>query len=391
MQALTRFALATSLAFAIACVSFPQTALAGDRATPTPSKTVHVGKKKNVEVVFVLDTTGSMGGLIEGAKRKIWFVANEILKAKQQPNLKVGLVAYRDKGDAYVTQKLALTDDLDEVYTKLMSFRADGGGDFEEDVNAGLNVAINDMAWSKPSKDTLKMVFLVGDAPAHMNYNEVTHEALSKTAIQNHIYINTLQCGGNAQTASMWKEIARNSEGRYAAIPQDGGVRVVTTPFDDELGRLAAELDTTYLDYGRRDLRMKKAKDRSAAGGYAMAAPSSAKAERAMAKSKAGPSKSADLVALLEAEGEDALDKVSDDKLDDNLRKMSKAERKKKVKELKAKRTSIQKKIAVLEKKRAAHLKAATEAKPSEKLTGFDAEVVGTLHKQAEKVGLTYN
>ena len=31
--------------------------------------------KPVVEVAFVLDTTGSMGGLIEGAKRKIWSIA----------------------------------------------------------------------------------------------------------------------------------------------------------------------------------------------------------------------------------------------------------------------------------------------------------------------------
>ena len=66
-----------------------------------------------MEVVFCLDTTGSMGGLIEGAKEKIWSICNQIAGGKPTPDLKVGLVAYRDKGDDYVTKVYDLTDDLD--------------------------------------------------------------------------------------------------------------------------------------------------------------------------------------------------------------------------------------------------------------------------------------
>jgi Mg-chelatase subunit ChlD len=79
-----------------------------------------------VDVVFVLDTTGSMGGLIEGAKLKIWSIANQIIGGSPTPDLRVGLVGYRDKGDEYVTQVIDLSSDLDEVYAQLMSFRAGG-------------------------------------------------------------------------------------------------------------------------------------------------------------------------------------------------------------------------------------------------------------------------
>ena len=72
-------------------------------------------KKPQVEVVFCLDTTGSMGGLIEAAKQKIWSISNQIASGKPTPELKVGLVAYRDKGDAYITKVHDLSDDLDAV------------------------------------------------------------------------------------------------------------------------------------------------------------------------------------------------------------------------------------------------------------------------------------
>src|SRR5262245_19358098 len=63
---------------------------------------------KRVEVVFVLDTTGSMGGLIAAAKEKIWSIASTLAQAKQAPEIQMGLVAYRDRGDAYVTQVVDL-------------------------------------------------------------------------------------------------------------------------------------------------------------------------------------------------------------------------------------------------------------------------------------------
>src|SRR6266540_3041669 len=55
--------------------------------------------KAALEMVFVLDTTGSMGGLIEGAKQRIWGIVNEVMQSASHPSVRVGLVAYRDRGD----------------------------------------------------------------------------------------------------------------------------------------------------------------------------------------------------------------------------------------------------------------------------------------------------
>src|SRR5436190_23534503 len=93
-------------------------ALPNDRALPDDKP----GDKKpenqdesapKVEVVFCLDTTDSMGGLIEGTKQKIWAICNQIAGGKPSPDLKVGLVAYRDRGDEYVTKVFDLSEDLD--------------------------------------------------------------------------------------------------------------------------------------------------------------------------------------------------------------------------------------------------------------------------------------
>src|SRR5947209_16634962 len=75
------------------------------------SATETKNNQKALEMVFVVDTTGSMGGLIEGAKQKIWSIVNDVMTRKDHPSVKIGLVAYRDNGDAYVTQVTPLTDD----------------------------------------------------------------------------------------------------------------------------------------------------------------------------------------------------------------------------------------------------------------------------------------
>ena len=97
--------------------------------------------KPAVEVAFVLDTTGSMGGLIEGAKRKIWSIATAIVDSNPDADIRIGLVAYRDIGDDYVTRTFDLTTDIQDLYANLLELKARGGGDWPESVNEALDVA----------------------------------------------------------------------------------------------------------------------------------------------------------------------------------------------------------------------------------------------------------
>src|SRR5262245_6810760 len=104
---------------------------------PTPPPVAKPAPPR-VEVVFAIDTTGSMSGLIEGAKRKIWMIAQYIANGQPKPDLRVGLVAYRDKGDEYVTRFYDLTDDLDQLFQNLSALEAAGGGDTPEHVAKAL-------------------------------------------------------------------------------------------------------------------------------------------------------------------------------------------------------------------------------------------------------------
>src|SRR6201988_5553230 len=90
------------------------------RVTPARSQAAAVAAPRpRVEVAFVLDTTGSMGGVIDSAKRRIWSIARRIGEGQPRPDLRIALVGYRDQGDEYVTRVHDLTGDMDEVYHNL--------------------------------------------------------------------------------------------------------------------------------------------------------------------------------------------------------------------------------------------------------------------------------
>ena len=154
------------------------------------------GDKPTIELVFVIDTTGSMGGLIDGAKQKIWGIVNEVMKSPSKPEVRMGLVAYRDHGDAYITQVLPVTRDLDKVYGTLMAYKAEGGGDTPEDVRQALADGVHKVGWSPRSPNIAQILFLVGDAPPHDDYgNEPDTIASASEAVKAGIIVNTIQCG----------------------------------------------------------------------------------------------------------------------------------------------------------------------------------------------------
>lgn len=204
---------------------------------------------REVEVCFVLDTTGSMGGLIEAAKQKIWFIANAIVSAPSRPSVRFCLVGFRDRGDAYVTRRTDLTADLDAIYRDLMAFEAGGGGDTPEAVNQALLEAVEQPGW-RTGPDVLRLIFLVGDAPPSIYPDEPQYPEVSARAKAAGILINPVQCGSDAATTRDWAQIAALSGGATAQLRDAGAVRRVRTPVDQDLAALNRRLGATLVPYG---------------------------------------------------------------------------------------------------------------------------------------------
>jgi len=237
--------------------------------TALPASAATQPLQDRVEVTFVLDTTGSMADLIDGAKRKIWSIASTIVDSNPDADIAMALVAYRDIGDEYVLKTTEMSEDIQGLYGKLTKLEADGGNDTPESVNAALDKAVTGIKWTR-GEHVKRIVFLVGDAPPHMDYqHDRKYKAILKDAAQRKIIVNTVQAGDMAETPPVWKEIAQYGHGRYMAIPQSGGeIVVIVTPYDDEILELQGALDGTIIPYGSDEMRdglEQKMREKSAA------------------------------------------------------------------------------------------------------------------------------
>jgi Mg-chelatase subunit ChlD len=343
--------------------------------------------RPEVEVVFCLDTTGSMSGLIDAAKRKIWSICNQIAAGKPTPQLRVGLVAYRDRGDAYVTKVFDLTDDLDAVYGHLMSLQAQGGGDFPESVNQALHESVTKVKWGQ-GKKALKIIFLVGDAPPHMDYkDDVKYPQTCKLAVSKDILINTIQCGSHAETRKYWQEICRLAEGSYVQIDQGGGpVVTIATPFDKDLAKINTELARSTLTYGRSAKKAKGAASRDTA----LRLPEAEAADRAAFSGRTKMAGSYDLLDGIK-KGTVKLKELKKDELPTEMQKMTPKEQEEFLAKLDKRRQELNSRAVDLDKKRSEFIanKLRSQGKNAAR-DSFDGQVLRILQRQAVRAGLRY-
>jgi len=342
-------------------------------------------QRPQVEVLFVLDTTGSMGGLIEGAKQKIWSIATAIAAGKPTPKLKVGLIAYRDVDDDYVTKIYNLTGNIDDIYEKLTSFEAGGGGDGPEHVNRALDEAIRKISWSDDSRNTLKIVYLVGDAPPHMDYKDGYH--YKKTigiAKQKGIIINTIQCGDESDTTPYWKEIAQLGRGRYVQIAQTGNVTVVETPYDQKLAELNDRYSETFIPYGREG--EKREKEISMADESLRSTTSKASKASYQALNGGSYFGYSDLLNAIKEKKVD-VNALKKSDLPDALRKLDQKDLKLYLKKRQDDRDRIQARILELGRKRTEYI---NEKSKKNRGKSFDGELFDMLKEQGKTKGIRF-
>ena len=344
-----------------------------------------------VDVVFVLDTTGSMSGLIQTAKEKIWSIASTMASAQPTPEIRIGLVAYRDRGDQYVTKIVDLSDDLDSVYATLMDFEAGGGGDTPESVNKALNDAVNHMSWSE-GEQAYQVVFLVGDAPPHMDYNEVRYPQIVATAKEKGIVINTIQCGGIPTTAAPWTQIASLGQGTFFQVEQAGGAVAYTTPYDDEIAKLSAKLDDTRLYYGTEEEKERMFKKVAATDKLELTASVASRARRGVFNAAVGGTTNLlgenELVDAV-ASGAVELDELEPEALPEALKPMAPEEQRAYVGRLAGARADLKRKIQELSADRDGYIAEKVDEAGGMK-DSLDQQLYEAVKEQAGKAGLEY-
>jgi Mg-chelatase subunit ChlD len=346
-----------------------------------------------VEVVFVLDTTGSMGGLIQTAKDKIWSIASTLASAQPAPEIRIGLVAYRDRGDDYVTHVLDLSRDIDSIHATLIDFDAAGGGDGPESVNQALHEAIHRISWSR-YPDAYKAVFLVGDAPPHLDYrDDVPYAESLASAGQKGIAVNAVQCGEDTATTTHWQRIAQLGGGTYFRVDQAGGAVAIATPFDRKLAELSAKLDETRLYYGSPEDKEAQARKEAATDKLHTGSSVASRARRdAFNATDAGKSNLLGDKELVEdvASGRVDLSAIAPAALPEPLKALDPEEQRAVIAETAERRKSLSEEIESLAVQRETYLKGKVAEQGGAK-DSLDHRLYDAIREQAGAKGLRYD
>ncbi len=186
--------------------------------TGAPATTV-----KKLDLMFVVDTTGSMGDELEYLKAELKDVVSRATSASGAV-VRTSVNFYRDEGDEYVVRYFGFKEDINEAVNNIAAQSANGGGDYPEAVHTALHNAVYDHAWDEG--DSVKLLFLVLDAPLHDN-SEVKESLLptvNEAAARGIRIIPVLSSGTDTTCEVLYRSIAIMTGGTYAFLTNDSGV-----------------------------------------------------------------------------------------------------------------------------------------------------------------------
>jgi hypothetical protein len=355
-------------------------------ADTTPAATTST-EKPRIQMAILLDTSNSMDGLIGQARSQLWKIVNEFAKAKKggvQPDLEVALFEYGnnsiDSGANYVRQVLPFTDDLDKVSDELFKLTTNGG---EEYCGAVIDAATSRLKWAESDK-VFKCIFIAGNEP--FTQGSVDAFKACSDAVKKGITVSTIHCGP-LQTGinTGWQKGALLADGSYVAIDQDKPVVAIKTPVDEKIVKLGAELNKTYVFYGKEPDRQNRAALQQAQDANAAREGAAAAAGRAVTKGGEFYNNAKfDLVDGLR-DKEVKLEDLKDEDLPAEFKGKSLEEKKAIVEANAKKRTELQEQIQKLNLEREKFIAAEQAKQKGSKTETLDTAVIKAVREQAAK------
>jgi hypothetical protein len=355
-------------------------------ADTTPAATTST-EKPRIQMAILLDTSNSMDGLIGQARSQLWKIVNEFAKAKKggvQPDLEVALFEYGnnsiDSGANYVRQVLPFTDDLDKVSDELFKLTTNGG---EEYCGAVIDAATSRLKWAESDK-VFKCIFIAGNEP--FTQGSVDAFKACSDAVKKGITVSTIHCGP-LQTGinTGWQKGALLADGSYVAIDQDKPVVAIKTPVDEKIVKLGAELNKTYVFYGKEPDRQNRAALQQAQDANAAREGAAAAAGRAVTKGGEFYNNAKfDLVDGLR-DKEFKLEDLKDEDLPAEFKGKSLEEKKAIVEANAKKRTELQEQIQKLNLEREKFIAAEQAKQKGSKTETLDTAVIKAVREQAAK------
>ena len=187
--------------------------------TPTAAS-----NSNGLEVMFVIDGTGSMGDELNYLKLELESVIGNLQKRLPALDMRLGAMIYRDHTDDYLLRKADLTANTASVFNFIMEQNADGGGDFPEAVDEALEAAIQQQDWKATA--TNRLLFLLLDAPPHQDEASIQrlHQSLRVAAERGIQIIPIASSGIDKETEFLLRFMAQLTNGTYTFITDHSGV-----------------------------------------------------------------------------------------------------------------------------------------------------------------------
>ena len=184
--------------------------------------------RARLDLVFMVDATGSMADEIDKLRDSLQGIVRDIGKLPSNPDICLGLVTYRDRGDEYFVRGWDLSNNVAAFQKVLDGVRANGGGDYPEAMNEAFGHAVQSLSWRGPS--TTRVLVTLADAPPHMDYPRPHYTQTLQAALGKGIKVFSVAASGQDTTGEIvQRQMAQYTGGRFifltykdAADPSSG-------------------------------------------------------------------------------------------------------------------------------------------------------------------------
>ena len=174
-----------------------------------------------MDLVFVVDTTGSMDDELDWLTRDLMRIVDRAKRVAPSVDIRFGLIVYRDVGDDYVVRNFGFTESAGKMRGWLRRQEAHGGGDYPEAADRAM-LAASDLRWRRGRGE--RLVFHLADAPPHVQ-NATRYLSASRALAREGVQVFGLGASGvAAESEFLMRQAAVLTNGRYLFLTDDSGV-----------------------------------------------------------------------------------------------------------------------------------------------------------------------
>lgn len=201
-----------------------------------------------LDLAFLIDVTGSMGDELRYVNREVASIVQRVRAEAPGVRVRVGATFYRDRLDAVNVSQIGFTPDVNAFASVMQSVFASGGGDYPEDMNAGLEAALTRMTWSEGP--AVRVLVVIADAPPQFYADEqyTYREAMAEASRRGIRILPVAASGADRMVEYLFRAMGAFTSTPYVYLTDDSGVgaphmeadtdRVAVERFNDLLTRM---------------------------------------------------------------------------------------------------------------------------------------------------------